>query len=92
MGRGLEAALTKGGWVPTKLCSAGIKEHRGKLLGFLLAVPLLVFSILTGIGILATFLIMNSQGMPTSLGVELFFAVIIVVSLVLSVLYLREVK
>jgi hypothetical protein len=69
-----------------------ISLWRGKLLGFLLAVPLLVFSILTGIGILATFLIMNSQGMPTSLGVELFFVLIIVVSLVLSVLYLREVK
>ena len=45
-----------------------------------------------GMGILATFLLMNSQGMPTSLGVELFFAVIIVVSLVLSMLYLKEVK
>ena len=69
-----------------------ISLWRGKLLGFLFAVPLLVFSILTGIGILTTFLIMNSQGMSTSFGVELFFVVIIVVSLVLSVLYLREVK
>jgi hypothetical protein len=69
-----------------------ISLWRGKLLGFLFAVPLLVFSVLTGMGILATFLIMSSQGMPASLGVELFFAVIIVVSLVLSVLYLREVK
>ncbi len=63
---------------------------RRKLLGYIFAIPLLVFSILTGIGILATFLIMNSKGMPTSLGVELFFAVIILVSLVLSALYLRE--
>jgi hypothetical protein len=69
-----------------------ISLWRRKFLGFLFAVPLLVFSILTGVGILATFLIMNSRGMPTSLGVELFFVVIIVVSLVLSVLYLREVK
>jgi nitrogen fixation protein FixH len=35
---------------------------------------------------------MSSKDMPMSLGVELFFAVIIVVSLVLSVLFLREVK
>jgi hypothetical protein len=69
-----------------------ISLWRGKLLGFLFAVPLLVFSILTGIGILATFLIMNRQGTLTNLGVELFFAIIIVVSLVLSVLYLREVR
>ena len=65
---------------------------RRKLLGYLFAIPLLVFSILTGIGILATFLVMSSKGMPTSLVVELLFAVIVVVSLVLSVLYVREVK
>jgi hypothetical protein len=65
---------------------------RNKLLGYLFAVPLLVFSILTGIGILATFLVAGSQGMPTSLGVELLIALIVVVSLVLSVLYLQDVK
>ncbi len=65
---------------------------RKKLLGYLFAIPLLVFSILTGIGILATFLVAGSQSMPTSLGVELVIAVIVAVSLVLSVLYLREVK
>jgi hypothetical protein len=57
-----------------------------------MAIPLLVFSILTGIGILAIFLVMGSNGTPTSVVVDLFFAAIVVVSLVLSVLYLREVK
>ena len=65
---------------------------RRKLLGYLLAIPLLVFSILTGIGILTTFLAMSRKDMPTSLGVEIFFVVIIVVSLILSALFLREVK
>jgi len=65
---------------------------RRKLLGYFLALPLLVFSILTGIGILAIFVVMSMKGMPTSLVVELLFAVIVVVSLVLSVLYVREVK
>ena len=65
---------------------------RRKLLGYFLALPLLVFSILTGIGILAIFVVMSMKGMTTSLVVELLFAVIVVVSLVLSVLYLREVK
>jgi hypothetical protein len=30
--------------------------------------------------------------MPTSLGVEIFFVLIVLVSLILSVLFLREVK
>ncbi len=60
---------------------------RRKLVGYILALPLLVFSIFTGTGILAMFLVMSSKGMTTSLGVELFFAAIILVSLVLSVLY-----
>jgi hypothetical protein len=65
---------------------------RRKLLGYLLALPMLVFNILTGIGILATFLVMGGQGMAVSLGVELFIAAIVLVSLVLSVLYVKEVK
>ena len=65
---------------------------RRKLLGYFLALPLLVFSILTGIGILAIFVVMSMKGMSTSLVIELLFAVIVVVSLVLSVLYVREVK
>jgi hypothetical protein len=65
---------------------------RGKLLGSLLALPLLVFSILTGVGILATFLIMDMNGMSTSPVVELLFAVIVLVSLVLSVFFGRDVQ
>src|SRR5436305_830685 len=65
---------------------------RRKLMGYILAIPFLVFIILTGIGILAIFFVMSSKGMPVSVGVEAFFAVIIVVSLVLTVLFLRAVK
>jgi hypothetical protein len=65
---------------------------RRKPLGYTFAIPLLVFTVITGVGILAIFFAMSMKGMPTSLGVELLFAVIVVVSLVLSVLYLREVK
>ena len=59
-------------------------------MGYLLAGPLLVFSILTGTAILVIFLVMSSKGMPTSIGIEVFFAIIIVVSLVLSVLYITR--
>jgi hypothetical protein len=65
---------------------------RRRLLGYLLAIPLLVFSVLTGIGILAIFAVTSMRGMPTSLVVELVFAIIVAVSLVLSVFFLREVK
>jgi hypothetical protein len=83
--------LDLGLYLPAMIITA-ILLWRRKLLGYLMAIPLLVFSILTGIGILAIFIVMSVKGMPASLVVELFFAVIIVVSLVLSVLYIREVK
>jgi hypothetical protein len=77
--------------LPAMLMTALLLWRR-KLLGSLLAGPLLVFSILTGTAILVIFLVMSSQGMPTSVGVEAFIATIIVVSLVLSWLFLRAVK
>ncbi len=83
--------LDLGLYLPAMIITAVLLWRR-KLLGYLLAGPLLVFSILTGTAILAIFLVMSVKGMPTSVGVEAFFAIIIVVSLVLSVLYVREVK
>jgi hypothetical protein len=83
--------LDMGLLLPAMIITA-ILLWRRKLLGYILAIPLLVFSILTGIGILAIFVAMSMKGMPTSLAVELLFAVIIVISLVLSWLYVREVK
>ncbi len=65
---------------------------RRKLLGYLMAIPLLVFIILTGIAILAINFALSRKGMSASFGVELFITVIILVSLVLSWLYLKEVK
>lgn len=41
---------------------------------------------------IAAYFVMSSKGMPTSVGIEAFVAIIIVVSLILSVLYIREVK
>jgi len=83
--------LDLGLYLPAMIITA-ILLWRRKLLGYFLAIPLLVFNILTGIGILAALFIMSSTGLSASLGVELFIAVIVVVSLVLSVLFLREVK
>jgi hypothetical protein len=83
--------LDVGLYLPAMLITALLLWRR-KLLGYLLAGPLLVFSILTGTAILVIFLVMNSKGMPPSIGIEAFIAIIIVVSLVLSVLYIREVK
>jgi hypothetical protein len=47
---------------------------------------------MVGMGASFRFFVMSSKGMPTSIGVEAIFAIIIVVSPVLSVLYVREVK
>ncbi|GCE28797.1 hypothetical protein KDA_42810 [Dictyobacter alpinus] len=65
---------------------------RKKPLGYLLAGPLLVFIILMGAAILAIFLVMSSQGLPTSIGVEVLFALLIIASLTLSVIYINSVK
>jgi hypothetical protein len=83
--------LDVGLYLPAMLITALLLWRR-KLLGYLLAGPLLVFSILTGTAILVIFLVMSMKGMPTSVGVEAFIALLIIVSLVLSVLFLREVK
>jgi hypothetical protein len=83
--------LDMGLLLPAMIITA-ILLWRSKLLGYILAIPLLVFIILTGIGILAIFVAMSMKGMPTSLAVEFLFAIIIVVSLVMCWLYIREVK
>jgi hypothetical protein len=83
--------LDLGLYLPAMIITA-ILLWRKKLLGYLLAIPLLVFNILTGIGIIAGLLATSSPAFSASLGIELFIAVIVVVSLVLSVLFLREVK
>jgi len=83
--------LDLGLYLPAMIIT-GLLLWRRKLWGYLLAGPLLVFSILTGSAILVIFHVMSSKGMPTSVGIEAFIVVIIVVSLVLSVLFLREVK
>jgi 2-dehydropantoate 2-reductase len=83
--------LDLGLYLPAMLITA-LMLWRRKLPGYLFAGPLLVFSTLMGTAILVIFLIMSWQGMSTSVGVEAFFVVIIVVSFILSVLFLREVK
>jgi len=83
--------LDLGLYLPAMIITA-ILLWRRKLSGYIVAIPLLVFNILTGIGIVAAQFAASSKGLAASLGVELFIAVIVVVSLVLSVLFLREVK
>jgi hypothetical protein len=83
--------LDLGLYLPAIIITALLLWRR-KLLGYLLAGPFLVFSILTGAAILAIFLVTSSKGMPTSIGVEVVFAAIILISLVLNILFLREVK
>src|SRR6266700_7086596 len=83
--------LDLGLYLPGMIITA-ILLWRRRLLGYFFAIPLLVFSILTGIGIIAIDVVTSMKGMPASFGVDIFIAIIIVVSLVLSVLYVREVN
>lgn len=83
--------LDLGLFLPALLLTALLLWRR-KLLGSLLAGPLLVFCTLMETAILSIFLVMSSKGIPTSIGVEAFFALIIVGSLVLSVRFFRAVK
>lgn len=64
---------------------------RRQPLGSLLAIPLLLFSLLISMGILAIFLVSGSKGLPTSLAVEIFIAGISVASLALCIVTLRDV-
>jgi hypothetical protein len=83
--------LDLGFYLPAMIITA-ILLWRRKFLGYFFAIPLLVFSILTGIGIIAIDVVTGMRGMPTSPGVDLFIAAIDAVSLVLTVLYGREVR
>lgn len=83
--------LDLGLYLPAMIITAVLLRRR-KFLGYLFAIPLLMFSILTGIGIVAIDVVTGIRGMPTSLGVDLFIAAITAVSLILSVLFVHEVQ
>ncbi len=83
--------LDLGFYLPAMLITAVLLWRRS-LWGYLLAGPLLVFSIFTGATILIIFLVTGSQGMATSIGLEAVFAIIILMSIALSALYIRTVK
>lgn len=83
--------LDLGIYLPGMIITAVLLWRR-RFLGYFFALPMLMFSILTGIGIIAIDVVSGMRGLPTSLGVDLFLAAIIIVSLILSVLYGQEVK
>ncbi len=83
--------LDLGFYLPGMIITA-ILLWRRNFLGYLFAIPFLVFSILTGMGIIAIDVVSVMQGIPAAFGVDLFIAVIVVASLVLSVIYIREMK
>jgi hypothetical protein len=60
--------------------------------GFLLAVPLMVFLVTMGAGIIATFIISAMGGMPGSLPAGAIIGLVMLLSTYFSYLFLREVK
>jgi len=65
---------------------------RRNMLGFLLAVPLMVFSVTMGAGIISMFIISAIKGMPSSLPAGMIIGLIMLFSVYFSYLFLREVK
>ncbi|MCK9442634.1 MAG: hypothetical protein M0Q13_14590 [Methanothrix sp.] len=65
---------------------------RRNMLGFLLAVPLMVFSVTMGAGIISMFIISAIKGMPSSLPAGMIIGLIMLLSMYFSYLFLREVK
>jgi hypothetical protein len=83
--------LDLGIYLPAMVITS-VSLWRRKALGYTFAVPLLVFIILTGFGILIIDSLMSAGGVSVSSGQEAFVAALVAVSLVLSWLYLRVVK
>jgi thiamine transporter ThiT len=62
------------------------------MMGFLLAVPLMVFSVTMGAGIIIMFVISAIKGMPSSLPAGMIIGLIMLLSVYFSYLFLREVN
>ncbi|MDD2835890.1 MAG: hypothetical protein PHY05_07045 [Methanothrix sp.] len=62
------------------------------MLGFLLAVPLMVFSATMGAGIISMFIISAIRGLPSSLPAGMIISLIMLLSVYFSYLFFREVK
>jgi hypothetical protein len=71
---------------------ASVLLWRREALGFLMAVPLLVFSATVGIGIIAMFVLSASKGGPSTLPAGLSVGLIVLLSVHVSHLFLKEVK
>ncbi|MDD1760639.1 MAG: hypothetical protein LUQ59_00235 [Methanothrix sp.] len=65
---------------------------RKNLLGFLMAVPLLIFSATMGMGIIATFIISVKYGMQVFFPAGIIVCLIILLSIYISYLFLKEVN
>jgi hypothetical protein len=65
---------------------------RKRVLGFLLAVPLMVFMVTMGTAIIAMFMISAERGMPIPLPAGLIIGLIIAACLYFSYLFLKDVK
>lgn len=65
---------------------------RRSILGFLLAVPLMVFSVAMGAGIISMFIISAIKGMPSSLPAGMIIGLMMILNVYFSYLFLREIK
>lgn len=83
--------LDLGFFLPAMIVSA-VFLWKGKMLGHLSAVPLLVFSALTGAGILFSNALMRLNEIPTGFVADAVVGAVVAASVVLGWLYLSEMK
>jgi len=65
---------------------------RQRFTGYLMAVPLLIFAITMGLGILATFAVSALRGLPYSMPAGAIIGIIVVLGILFSWLFLRDVN
>jgi hypothetical protein len=65
---------------------------KGRFLGYLTAVPLLVFAATMGLGIIAMFSLSAAKGLSYSLPAGIMVGIIIIISTGFSYLFLKAIK
>lgn len=80
------------GFVLPGMIITSVLLWKGKTWGFLMAVPLMVFLVTMGMGIIATFVISAMRGMPSSLPAGIIIGTIMILGTYFTYLFLNEVK
>ncbi len=80
------------GFILPGMVISSIMLWKGRPVGYLFAVPLLMFAAIMGMAIIAMLLVMSQRGMPGNLPFGVVVGVMVVASLLLIGLFLKDIK